>query len=87
MTVKKSWWMYGAVAGAAIGGLFHLAWHLNLTILFLSDLLWEWGGLFVNVARFELIGLHLGVLVVHVFVYAALGALVTFLLQRLKQAN
>lgn len=69
-------WKRGARAGGAIGGLFHVAWHVGLTVPPLSALLWEWGGLIASVPRLELIGLHLGVLVVHVLVYAALGALV-----------
>lgn len=69
------WRARGALVGGAIGGLFHLAWHLGVTVPLLSDLLWEWGGLFASVARYELIGFHLGVLVAHVAVYAALGAL------------
>ena len=76
------WRVRGALAGGAIGGLFHLVWHAGVTVPLLSDLLWEWGGLFAGVARFELIGLHLGVLVAHVVVYAALGALIAALIKR-----
>ncbi len=72
----------GALAGGAIGGLFHLAWHMDVTVPLRSDLLWEWGGLFSGVARFELIGLHLGVLVAHVVVYAALGTLIVAVVRR-----
>ncbi len=57
-------------------------WHMGVTIPLLSDLLWEWGGLFSGVARFELIGLHLGVLVAHVAVYAALGVLIAAVVKR-----
>ncbi|MFQ5922814.1 MAG: hypothetical protein ACE5M4_08220 [Anaerolineales bacterium] len=62
--------------------MFHLAWHMSVTVPILSDVLWEWGGLFAGVARFELIGLHLGVLVAHVIVYAGLGALLGLVLRR-----
>ncbi|MFQ5593708.1 MAG: hypothetical protein ACE5HA_06130 [Anaerolineae bacterium] len=75
-------WAPGALAGGVIGGMFHLAWHMRVAVPLLSDLLWEWGGLFVGVARYELIGLHLGVLVVHVAVYAVLGALMAAVVRR-----
>jgi hypothetical protein len=55
---------------------------MGVTVPLLSDLLWEWGGLFSGVARFELIGLHLGVLVAHVVVYAALGMLIAAVVRR-----
>jgi hypothetical protein len=55
---------------------------MDVTVPFLSDLLWEWGGLFAGVARFELIGLHLGVLVAQVVVYAALGTLIVAVVRR-----
>ena len=82
--LKWSNWVIGALAGGAIGGLFHLAWHLGVTVPFFSDLLWEWGGLFSGVTRFELIGFHLGVLVVHVIVYAGLGALIATIVRTSK---
>ena len=70
------WRVRGVLAGGAIGSLFHLVWHVGVTAPPLSTLLWEWGSLFGGVTRHELIGLHLGVLVVHVIVYAALGTLI-----------
>ena len=74
--------MRGAVIGDAFGGLFHLAWHSDLTLPLLSNVLWGWGNLFTEVARYELIGLHLGVLVVHLLVYTTLGTLIAILLRR-----
>ena len=77
------WRVRGALVGGTIGGLFHLVWHLGVTVPLLSGLLWEWGGLFTGVTRrFEWIGLHLGVLVVHVVVYAALGVLIAAVVRR-----
>lgn len=69
----------GALAGGVIGALFHVAWHMGVTVPPLSNLLWEWGDLFANVPRLELIGLHSGVLGAHVAVYAILGILVASL--------
>lgn len=71
-TLKKR----GALVGGVIGALFHVAWHMGVTVPPLSNLLWEWGDLFANVPRLELIGLHLGVLGAHLAVYAMLGILV-----------
>lgn len=76
------WRVRGGLAGAAIGGLFHIAWHLGVRVPPLSELLWEWGGLFASVPRYELIGLHLGALLVHVIVYAVLGVLLALLAKR-----
>ncbi len=78
----SDWRARGALVGGVIGAVFHLAWHMRVTVPILSDLLWEWGGLFASVARFELIGLHLGVLVAQVMVYAGLGALLGLGLRR-----
>jgi hypothetical protein len=82
VAIKKTYLVRGALIGAAIGVLFHIAWHIGLTVPLFSNVLWEWGGLFAEVARFELIGLHLGVLVVHVLVYTSLGVLIAILLRR-----
>ncbi|MBW8012282.1 MAG: hypothetical protein FVQ83_13785 [Chloroflexi bacterium] len=82
MTIKKTWRVRGGLIGAAIGGLFHIAWHSDLTFPLLSNVLWEWGDLFAGIAHQELIGLHLGVLVVHVLVYTTLGTLIAILLRR-----
>jgi hypothetical protein len=79
------WRVRGALVGAAIGGLFHVAWHMGATVPPLLELLWEWGGLFATVPRIELIGLHLGVLLVHVTVYALLGVMVALLARRRGQ--
>jgi hypothetical protein len=89
MTLTKAlkWNIGGVVMGAVVGALFHLGWHTGVTLHPLSDLLWEWGGLFAGVARYEMVGLHLGVLVVHVLIYAALGAVIAAFLRRQKQAN
>lgn len=76
------WRVRGGLAGTAIGGLFHIAWHLGVRVPPLSELLWEWGGLFASVPRYELIGLHLGALLVHVIVYAVLGVLLALLAKR-----
>ncbi|MFQ5924167.1 MAG: hypothetical protein ACE5M4_15120 [Anaerolineales bacterium] len=76
------WQVWGAVAGAVLGALFHLAWHMRLTLHPFSDLLWEWGGLFSGVNRLELIGLHIGILGIHVTVYAGLGTLIALVSRR-----
>ncbi len=76
------WRVRGGLAGAAIGGLFHIAWHLGVRVPPPLELLWEWGGLFASVHRYELIGLHLGVLLVHVIVYAVIGVLLALLARR-----
>lgn len=73
-------WAKGAVIGGIVGGLFHLAWHLSLPVPVLSPLLWEWGGIFAGVPRFELFGLHLFVLVIHVSVYAVVGSSISLLI-------
>lgn len=70
----------GALAGGVIGALIHVVWHMDVTVPPISNLLWEWGDLFANVPRLELIGLHMGVLVAHVVVYAMLGILVASLI-------
>ncbi|MFQ5854848.1 MAG: hypothetical protein ACE5LU_04285 [Anaerolineae bacterium] len=67
-------WAKGAAIGGIAGVVFHLLWHLKASVPLLSQLLWEWGGVFAGVARFELVGLHLLVLVAHVSVYAIIGA-------------
>jgi len=82
MAIKKTYQVRGTLIGAAIGALFHLAWHIDLTLPLLSNVLWEWGSLFAGVAHHELIGLHLGVLVVHLLVYTTLGTLIAILLRR-----
>lgn len=80
-------WKRGALVGGTIGGLFHLAWHLGVTFPPFSNVLWEWGDLFDNVPRLELIGFHLLVLVAHVVVYAVLGALLGELVQRFRRVD
>jgi hypothetical protein len=55
---------------------------MGVTVSPLSELLWEWGGLFATVPRFELFGVHLGVLLVHVIVYAVLGVMLALLVRR-----
>ncbi len=77
-----SLWKRDALIGGAIGGFFHLIWHLGVTAHPFSDVLWEWG---FNVPRLELIGLHLGVLVAHVAVYTMLGILLTSLIRRWRR--
>jgi hypothetical protein len=77
----SDWRARGALAGGVIGAVFHLAWHMRVTIPILSAVLWEWGGLFAEVARLELIGLHLGVLVAHVMAYVGSGTLLGLVLR------
>jgi len=73
--------------GAAIGGFFHIIWHLGVSVHPFSDVLWEWGDLFAHVPRLELIGLHLGVLVAHVTVYTVLGILLTSLIRSWRRTG
>lgn len=84
---KSRPWVKGAIIGGIVGGLFHLVWHLSpvlspvegLPLSVLASLLWEWGGTFAAIPRFELFGLHLLVLMAHVSAYAIVGALIALL--------